>query len=178
VQAQHKYDRVERERRFLVEKFPPQPITVQSRRITDRYIDHTRLRLRHQADSNGSGIFKLTQKIPLPGRGAQQGLLTTMYLDQEEFRILAKLPAKQLNKTRYSIPPFGVDAFEGSLAGLILAEAEFESAAEADSLIIPPFIVHEVSEDVRFTGGRLADASRKDVEDWLSEYGIKFSGLS
>jgi CYTH domain-containing protein len=134
--------------------------------------------LRYQLDDDGSGRFKLTQKIPLPGIGAQQGFLTTMYLNEEEFRILAELPAKKLKKTRYSIPPFGIDLFEDSLAGLILAEAEFESVAEAESLVLPPFILHEVSGDVRFTGGQLAHASRKDVQDWLSEYGVKFSGPS
>ena len=101
-----------------------------------------------------------------------------MYLRTEEFRILAELPAKQLKKTRYSVPPFGIDIFEGSLAGLILAEAEFDSASEADSLIIPSFIASEVTEDVRFTGGRLVHASRQDVEDWLAEYGINFRGAS
>ena len=149
--------------------------TVRVRRITDRYISNSRLRLRYQTDSDGSAMFKLTQKVASAGSGAQQGFLTTMYLDPAEFRILAELPAKQLKKTRYSVPPFGIDVFEGSLAGLILAEAEFESASEADSLIIPPFIVREVSEDVRFTGGQLAHAPRQEVQNWLSDYGVKLS---
>ena len=124
-------------------------------------------------DSGGLATFKLTQKIPSKGAGAQQGWLTTMYLDAEEFQVFAGLPAKQLHKTRFSVPPFGIDFFEGPLGGLILAEAEFESAIEAESLIRSPYIVREVSEDSRFTGGRLAQASRQEVQNWLAEYGVE-----
>ncbi|MBV9303658.1 MAG: hypothetical protein JOY62_03555 [Acidobacteriaceae bacterium] len=134
--------------------------------------------MRHQIDNHRSTAFKLTQKIPSPEKGAQQGFLTTIYLNEDEFRILVELPAKELKKTRYSIPPFGIDVFEDSLTGLILAEAEFESAEEEHSLILPPFIVHEVSEDIRFTGGQLVNASRNEVHDWLLEYGVKLSGSS
>lgn len=174
VQFPHKYDRVERERRFILDRFPIEVNTVRTRHITDRYINHTRLRLRHQLDDDGSGVFKLTQKIPLPGDGAQQGFITNMYLTAEEFRTLAHLPAKQLKKTRYSVPPFGIDVFEDSLAGLVLAEAEFDSASDADALLLPSFLVHEVSADPRFTGGSLAHASRQEIQAWLLEYGIQF----
>ena len=176
MQAQHKYDRVERERRFILNQFPTGAKTARIRCITDRYIDQTRLRLRHQIENHGPATFKFTQKIPSSGKAAQQGFLTTIYLNEEEYRTLIELPAKELKKTRYSIPPFGIDVFEGSLTGLVLAEAEFESAEQADALILPPFIVHEVSEDVRFTGGRLVNASRHEVQDWLWEYGVKLSG--
>lgn len=146
---------------------------MRNRSITDWYIDGTRFRLRHQLDDDGSIVFKLSQKIPALEAGAQQGFLTTTYLNEEEFRVLAKLPGKRLKKTRYSFPPFGVDVFEEALAGLVLAEAEFESPEEADSLALPPFILHEVSEDIRFTGGQLANASRNQIQDWLSEYGLE-----
>ena len=95
-----------------------------------------------------------------------------MYLTKDEFCILAQLSAKTLNQTRYSVPPFGIDVFEGKLKGLLLAEAEFESAAEAGALAIPSFLLREVSDDDRFTGGRLVHASRQDVRSWLSDYGI------
>ena len=117
-------------------------------------------------------VFKLTQKIPARAAGAQQGFITTMYLTQAEYALLANLPAQALSKTRYSVPPFGIDVFEGALEGLVLVEAEFESAADADALAMPPFVVREVSDDDRFTGGRLVRASRQDIRNWLLEYGI------
>jgi CYTH domain-containing protein len=172
---EHKYARIERERRFLLDRFPPSPAAVRIRQITDRYIDGTALRLREQKDESGTIVLKLTQKIPAPGSGAQRGLITTMRLTEADFCVLSQLPAKRLNKVRYSVPPFGIDVFQDDLDGLLIAEAEFDSAADADSLTLPSFILHEVSNDERFTGGRLVHASRKDIQTWLREYGIELS---
>ncbi|MGA9355995.1 MAG: hypothetical protein WBV46_20075 [Terriglobales bacterium] len=170
--APHNYARIERERRFLLAQFPADAKSVRVRRITDRYIDGTNLRLREQSEDGGPAIFKLTQKIPSRASGAQQGLITFMYLSHEEFLALAQLRARPLTKTRYSVPPFGIDVFEGALEGLVLAEAEFDSAEDADKLTIPPFIHAEVSNDDRFTGGRLVGASRQELLAWLAEYGV------
>ncbi|HLK65786.1 MAG TPA: hypothetical protein VKU19_20255 [Bryobacteraceae bacterium] len=172
VHAPHKYARIERERRFLLRHFPAHEHVVRSRLIVDRYIDGTTFRLRKLSENGGTVAFKLTQKILARSSGAQQGLITTMYLTVEEYCVLAQLPAKTLTKTRHSVPPFGIDVFDGPLQGLLLAEAEFESAADADALVLPDFILHEVSGDDRFTGGQLVRASPQDVRTWLSEYGI------
>ena len=171
--AEHKYARIEYERRFLLEQFPSDAKVVRVRRITDRYIEGTALRLRQQSDKGGPTTFKLTQKVPGESSGAQQGLITSMYLTEDEFHVLVHLPAKELSKTRYSVPPFGIDVFEGALEGLLLAEAEFDSAAEAEALTVPSFIGQEVSRDNRFSGGRLVCASRQELQAWLSEYGIR-----
>lgn len=164
-----KYARIERERRFLLAGLPNGMQIVCTRRITDRYIDGTALRLRQQSEANGPTVFKLTQKIPSPGAGAQQAFITNIYLNREEFRILTTLPALQLTKTRYSIPPFGIDVFEGELEGLVLAEIEFASAQEAEAFTIPSFAIREVSTDDRFTGARLARASRHEIQTWLQD---------
>jgi CYTH domain-containing protein len=57
-----------------------------------------------------------------------------------------------------------------------MAEAEFNSAADADSRTLPPFILHEVTVDERFTGGRLVSVTRSSLETWLLEYGITLHG--
>jgi CYTH domain-containing protein len=139
----------------------------------DRYIEATRLRLRQITDCDGREVFKLTQKLPEQSSGARQGLITTIHLARGEFDVLAELPAKTLRKTRHSLPPFGIDVFEGPLQGLILAEAEFDSAGEAAALVIPSFVAHEVTNDFRFTGGNLAGATGNDLERWLGDYGVK-----
>jgi CYTH domain-containing protein len=167
-----KYARIERERRFLVTTLPKDATVVRVRQITDYYINGTRLRLREQRDDDGSTIFKLTQKIPLRAAGAQQGLITNTYLNEAELSVLRRLPAKVLRKTRYSVPPFGIDVFAENLAGLLLAEAEFESAEAAAALELPAYIANEVTSDDRFTGGRLAHASRQELKSWLSEYDV------
>jgi CYTH domain-containing protein len=89
--------------------------------------------------------------------------------------MLAQLPGKMLSKVRYSVPPFGVDVYEGALQGLQLAEAEFNSAVEADALLVPDFVLHEVTDDERFTGGQLVCALRATVENWVAEYGMTLS---
>jgi len=172
MSAAPKYAKIERERRFLLERFPQEAIVVRTRRIQDRYIHGARLRLREQTDDDGSAVFKLCQKISERADGAQQGYISTMYLTREEFRVFAQLPASLLAKTRSSVPPFGIDVFEGVLAGLVLAEAEFDSAEQAAALEIPSFICSEVSGDDRFTGGRLVRASRDELRAWLAEYGF------
>jgi CYTH domain-containing protein len=177
VQPQHKYARIERERRFLLTQFPSDANVMRIRRIIDRYIEGTTLRLREQSEESGPAIFKLTQKLPTRASGAQQGLITSMYLTKDEFWILAQLSAKKLSKTRYNVPPFGIDVFEGTLEGLLIAEAEFDSAAAADSLTLPSFISREVSADHHFTGGQLVCASRQDIRTWLLEYGIRLGSL-
>jgi CYTH domain-containing protein len=175
MRTHHRYARIEHERRFLLPSFPRGQPIVRIRRITDRYIEGTNLRLREQKDDCNPPVFKLTQKIPAPESAAQQRYITTMYLDRDTHERLSQLPAEILVKVRYSVPPFGIDVFEGVLEGLVLAEAEFESAAEAEAVTIPDFIVHEVSSDVRFTGGLLVRASRRDLETWLSDYGLRLS---
>ena len=174
MQRPRKYARIERERRFLVGPFPSGEI-VRTRHITDRYIDGTFLRLREQTDEETRSVFKLTQKVPAVADGAQQGLITTIYLTEGEYRLLSQLPGKLLRKIRRSLPPLGIDIFEGTLEGLRLAEAEFTSAADADAFIPPDFILHEVTHDIRFTGGQLVCASRLSIETWLAEYCITLS---
>jgi CYTH domain-containing protein len=169
---EHKYAKIERERRLLLTQFPNDADIVRARRIIDRYIGGTTLRLRRMSEENGPTAFKLTQKIPARDSGGQQGLIVTMYLTEAEYVVFDQLPAHTLAKTRHSLPPFGIDVFDGELEGLILAEAESDSAAAADALTIPSYISREVSHDDRFTGGQLVRTSRQDLKTCLLEYGI------
>ncbi|SHN19473.1 CYTH domain-containing protein [Actinacidiphila paucisporea] len=167
-----KYARVERERRFLLAEAPAPSAATVTRMITDRYLVGTRLRLRRAERSDGGCELKLTQKVPVALPGAVQGLITNTYLSSAEYDLLASLPAAVLSKARFSLPPFGVDVFEGPLKGLVLAEAEFTTDGEAQSFVPPPECVAEVTDDARFTGGRLVETSRPDLLQWLAEYGL------
>ncbi|MGW4913749.1 hypothetical protein [Streptomyces sp. NPDC004270] len=168
-----KYARVERERRFLLAE-PPTPSTITvTRLITDRYLVGTRLRLRRADFSDGRCERKLTQKVPHSRPGGVQGLITNTYLSPTEYDLLASLPAAVLSKTRFSVPPLGVDVFDGPLRGLVLAEAEFTTDEEAQSFVPPSECVAEVTDDARFTGGRLVETSRQELLGWLAEYGLR-----
>jgi hypothetical protein len=98
VQSQHHYAGIERERRFLLFRFPSNSNVVRIRRIIDRYIDGTALGLREQSEDSGPRMFKLTQKLPARTKVAQQGLITSMYLTKDEFLMLAQLSAKTLEQ--------------------------------------------------------------------------------
>jgi CYTH domain-containing protein len=171
MKPEHKYARVERERRFLLDRFPTVN-AVRVRHIADCYIQGTTLRLRKLSEM-AARPYSSSPKRSARANGAQEGLITSMYLTEDEFRVLEKISAKKLSKTRHSVPPFGIDVFEGTLEGLVLGEAEFDSAAEAEALTLPWFVGPEVSGDNRFTGGRLVSASREDLQGWLLEYGIR-----
>jgi len=167
-----KYARIERERRFLVGAPPPASAAVRVMQITDRYLSGTRLRLRRiQHLDSDDCTFKLTQKLPADVPGHVQGLITNMYLDQAEYDLLATLPAAVLTKTRLSLPPMGVDVFDGPLAGLVLAEAEFTCDADAVAFVPPGYCIAEVTDDLRFTGGLLVATGRSELDAWLAELG-------
>jgi CYTH domain-containing protein len=167
-----KYTRPERERRFLLGRATEGPC-VRRAVIIDRYIVGTRIRLRQTVETTTAGtttVRKLTQKIPAPTGGP--GLITTLYVSEAEYEVLRRLPAATLTKTRYSVPPFGLDVFGGELAGLVLAEIEF-SDDEAHARFDPPVeSVAEVTQDVRLTGGRFTQMPRAKLLEILSEYGL------
>ena len=85
------------------------------------------------------------------------------------------LPAVALSKTRLSVPPLGVDVFDGHLQGLLMAEAEFVTDEDCLAFIPAAWCAAEVTTDPRFTSGRLVHASRREVVTWLEDYGITFS---
>jgi CYTH domain-containing protein len=166
-----KYARYEYERRFLLSAVPPgQP--ARTVRIHDRYISSTRVRLRRmdQVEPFDQPVFKLTQKVPADDGGP--GAITTIYLSEAEYEVFAAIPATPLTKIRQSLPPYGIDVFEGELAGLILAEIEFETEADYEAFKVPDFAVAEVTADRRFTGGQLAATDAAALRAALQSMGV------
>ena len=166
------YARPERERRFLLRELPDGEIT-QTVDIMDRYFSGTRLRLRQmtqKTDDTTRTYYKLTQKIPAPD--GSPGLLSTIYLSEPEFVLFSRLPGGVLHKTRYSIPPFGVDVFAAPLSGLILAECEFNDDATLNMFVPPDWIVEEVTSDTRFTGGQLVGTDTETLAKLLLHFGV------
>jgi CYTH domain-containing protein len=148
-----KYARFELERRWLLERLPEGADAGAA--IHDRYIDGTRLRLRHAEPPHEA--FKLSQKeAPAPPDYART-VITTFYLSREEYEVLAALPARELRKRRHHIGRYSIDVFEGELAGLVVAETEFPTEAEMRAHPVPAFAVRDVSDDVRYTGGWLVE---------------------
>lgn len=124
----------------------------------DLYVEGTQLRLREAIPlAGGPPMLRLGRKADV---SASVRLLTSIYLSAEEFRLLSGLPGRVLRKTRYALGKVDgadvfVDVFDGPLSGLIMVEAEFQDAEAMGRYAMPDFAVREVTDDIRYTGGRL-----------------------
>jgi adenylate cyclase len=134
------------------------------RLIEDRYIDGTWLRLR-RLTAEGETVWKLTQKVRSDLARPTTISITNIYLDRDEHQLLAALPAATVTKTRSICTVEGirfvVDTFRGELAGLRLAEVDVEKLEMP--LPRPDWLGREVTEDDRYTGGRLARTSASQL---------------
>jgi CYTH domain-containing protein len=163
--GQGRYAQVERELRWLLTHVPAEahdPVE-----IVDRYIEGSRLRLR-RVDSGRRSILKLGQKVRRDD-SPEIVMMTNVYLDESEFTVLSKLPARELRKRRWHLHAsgrrFAVDEFHGPLTGLVLAETEL---GLADPVIgLPDFAAMDVTHDDRFSGGQLATARPDEVVELL-----------
>jgi len=169
-----KYAVVERERRFLLREMPDGccPATT----IEDRYVTDSRLRLRETVAPDGKRTRKLGHKVRLDGT-AREVACTSMYLDDAEWSLLIELPATTLRKRRVVLPlesvgvTVAIDAFDGDAHGLVLAEVDLRERPDID-VRLPFSTIAEVTDDERFTGGRLAVTSRHDVRAAVGDHGL------
>ncbi len=161
IPGEGRYAHVEREQRWLLPELPDDLTYPAS--IVDRYLTGTRLRLR-SVTTAGATTYKLGQKVrPKPDSPAIVKLTNT-YLSGQEYEVLRALPGRDLRKTRWrSAHAAGrlvVDEFSDPLTGLVLAELELrpgEVPRQLDMMAV------DVSEEDRFSGGRLAGLSAADA---------------
>jgi len=156
-----KYERVERERRFLLRELPPNlKVNDRHAQITDNYLTNTRLRLRKvRWPQTNEWTLKLTQKHTPAPPDFSRTLITSIYLNEIEYETLSVFEANEIRKNRYPYEhdgrKYSVDVFLGALHGLILAETDFDTDEEMDAFPPPPFASLDVTHDELFTGGRL-----------------------
>lgn len=154
------YMAIERERRWLCSEVPRERIH-RTEAITDLYVTGARLRLREARPvGGGAPMLRLTRKGDVD---IHTRLITSIYLPEEEFAVLAtSLPGRRIRKLRHRLAPVDgvfvvVDEFLGELAGLLLAEAEFDTPEQLAAFPGPDFATREVTDDPRFTGGYLVN---------------------
>ena len=170
-----KYACLEVECRYLLSQIPDDLLdNPQGWLITDHYFPNTRLRLRHMQSLSGDDyIYKLTQKYRSEIQNAYETTITNVYLTEAEYNHFEALEAKILKKKRYpySLPNFSlsIDVFEDRHQGLILAEMEVEKKADADELVLPSFVLQDVTEDPFFTGGNLVTMTDEEFRQGLSQ---------
>ncbi len=172
-----KYERVERERRYLLPGLPPGlELTAPHAQITDNYVTGTRLRLRKRRwVPTNEWTLKLTQKHAPGPPDFSRTLITSIYLNEYEYEVLSVFEGNELRKNRYPYEHEGrlyaVDVFLGSLRGLVLAETDFETDAEMDSFPAPPFAFLDVTRDELFTGARLVELTAEEIRAELARRG-------
>lgn len=155
-----KYAHVERERRWLIDPTRRGAIDpLAAVLIEDRYITGTRFRLRRMTDARtGVCALKLTKKYEADDPLARA--IVTAYLSEAEYALFAGLPGIAVTKRRFSLAAsdlvYSLDIFEGTLAGLELAEIEWAEDGGLRGLPPPPGAIREVSDDPRYQGGTLA----------------------
>jgi adenylate cyclase len=146
---------VEVERKWLVHTPPDLPVH-QGKEVTQGYIalaeDGTEVRLRQI----GEQFFQTVKSEGGLVRGEIEVELT-----KQQFEALWPATAgRRLEKTRYRVPWAGkqveIDVYDGSLAGLVVAEVEFTSAAESVQFTAPPWFGTEVTEDEAYKNVHLA----------------------
>jgi CYTH domain-containing protein len=153
VSVSLKYAVVERERRYRVGRVPDGVSS--TKEILDRYVMGTRLRLREVQESDGTVTRKLGQKVRISD-GPAEVACTSFYLDDDEWAVLAALPARLLRKRRHMIHRDGllvaVDEHED---GTLIAEID---DGDEPSDLVPAWldVIEDVTADEAWTGARLA----------------------
>jgi CYTH domain-containing protein len=160
--GQGRYATTERERRWLLDRVPDgvsDPVE-----ILDKYIHASTLRLR-QMQSARQTVFKLGQKVRPDPERPSVNQVTNLYLTEREFQIFDQLPGDALSKTRWRWAVggrvFSVDQYRGQLDGLVLAEIETSGALPVSPP--PSCVLAEVTQDERYTGGRLASMTQPET---------------
>jgi len=168
MDVESKYTCVEYERRFLVRPDIDWRVLVEpySKRLEDKYLTGTRLRLRTMTDlDTGRRVIKLTKKQESPS--PYYRTLSRILLAPAEFEIFNRLDGYPINKVRYYSNHGGnvysLDIFEGELEGLLLSEVSTDSLDELMSITPPGFAHVEVTEDEFFDGGNLCKTSHDEL---------------
>lgn len=84
---------------------------------------------------------------------------TSIYLDENEFELLSRLPGHDLVKTRYRFegqPNWAVDQHQSPRDDVIILEVNFSDVDEARKFDPPPWAAGEVTDDEDYTGVGLA----------------------
>ena len=168
---------IELEKTYLVRSLPPDLQHFPHERLLDVYfpdeVRHPRMRLRKKGET-----MELTKKVPVvEGGDGSSHYEYTITLDADEYKALATIPGKRVEKLRYAYQwqgrPVEIDIFLGSLAGLVMADIEFESRADFDQMAMPEFCLADVTHEDLIRGGELCGRSYADLQPLLDRYGYR-----
>ena len=147
---------MEIEKKFLITAIPFSLEGYKSRKIEQAYLSTDPvIRVRRDNDD-----YYLTYK----SKGFVVREEYNLPLSKESYEhLLTKADGNIITKTRYEIPEknnltIELDIFEGKFTGLILAEVEFESEADANSYIPPEWFTKDVSNESAYHNSTLSQS--------------------
>ncbi len=152
-------DFLEIERKFLIHDLPPGYDDHPSEIIAQTYLSRPGyfpvLRVRRYGPSYWLTVKKREKENPLICHEVE------IPIDRDRFEKLREMgEGRHITKRRYRIPLEGLtaelDIFEDNLAGLILAEVEFENPDAARAFSPPPWFGREVTDEPGYSNNYLA----------------------
>lgn len=150
------------ERKFLLERVPPETAEVEPTSIAQGYLAidaDAEVRIRVRGDDR---VLTVKQ-----GHGEVRQE-STVALTDEQFDVLWPLTAdRRVHKWRWVIPrgdlQLEVDVFGGHLEGLIVAEMEFPSEDASRDFVPPDWFGREVTNDAHYRNAALATSAPADI---------------
>lgn len=144
------------ERKFLVIEPPADLESYPNNEIVQGYLeisdDGTEERIRRKGQlythtvKSGQGLIR---------EEAERGIT-----EEEFMRLWPKTDGKRVEKVRYDIEYEGylveLDAYEGALEGLVVAEVEFESEEQSSGFKPPVWFGRDITDDQRYKNKNLA----------------------
>jgi CYTH domain-containing protein len=150
-------DGVEIERKFLVTALPDDLARHPSSAIRQGYVaiepGGGEVRVR---DRDGAAVLTVKRG------GGRTRVEQEIAIDADAFaRLWPLTEGRRVEKRRHLVPLADglvaeLDVYAGDLEGLVVAEIEFHSEAQADAFAAPPWLGAEVTEDGRYKNQRLA----------------------
>jgi adenylate cyclase len=144
------------ERKFLAGELPADVRAQAATRIRQAYlsIEPAEVRVR--------GRDAQAHELTVKSSGGLERTEVTLPLTPEQFEELWPLASASVEKDRALYAGDGwtaeVDTYVGKLAGLVVVEVEFPTAAEAAGFVPPPWFGVEVTDDRRYRNSALARA--------------------
>ncbi len=150
---------IEIERKFLVERPPPEVDRGTGQRLRQGYLAE---------DGDVEVRVRITDSAALltvkAGRGLSRTEVETQISVDDAQALWPHTGDRRIEKARFRIPVGGgiaeLDVYEGALAGLFTVEVEFPSEGDASAFEPPAWFGREVTDDDRWTNAALARHGR------------------
>jgi len=173
---------MEIERKFLIGDIELDLTQFKSKHISQVYVcSNPTIRARKL---DNKYVLTIKSKLGIEGKSANAGAqvceeFETPLTKEAYDHLVEKKDGEIVEKTRYYIPEsyfsgkeskllVEYDVFEGRLAGLRVAEIEFETEEDAKKYSLPNGFIKDVSLDKRYSNRSMSMCDEKTIEDMIN----------